>query len=76
MKDRELSKLKEGNKLLAMQFREKKEFQKKRQQVFSQVVIGCYVYTHNNITNTFIYLIIGTIKKTGIAWKWSIWKCE
>lgn len=40
IKDRELSKLKEDNKLLAKQFREKKESQKKRQQFFSQVVSG------------------------------------
>ena len=41
MKDREVLKLKENNKLLAKQFREKKEFQRKRQ-VFSQVISGCY----------------------------------
>ena len=42
MKDTELSKLKEENKLLAKQFREKKEAQKKRQQ-FSQVGSGSSV---------------------------------
>ena len=40
IKDRELLNLKEDNKLLAKQFREKKEAQKKRQHDFSQVVSG------------------------------------
>ena len=72
IKDTELSKLKEDNKLLAKQFREKKEAQKKRQQ-FLQVV-SSFILTHSNVINSNIY--IGTIKTTRVTWEWSIWKCK
>ena len=46
MKDKELLKLREDNSLLAKQFREKKEAQKKRAQL-SQVIGNCIALWNN-----------------------------
>ena len=67
VKDKELLTLREDNRLLAKQFREKKEAQKKREQ-FSQVISNWSKTLHCGIM-----YFTGANNKARTAWEWSVW---
>ena len=71
VKDKELFTLQEDNRLLAKQFRQKKDAQKRREkllQVYSLLLWGYTVLLYH-------VCFIGTNYKTRTGWEWPVWKC-